>query len=727
VIGLPLRIVMPREDPVNLELSRQFIRSGYRLVDAESREVGDDGRELIFLNNMVGIVENGKLIGEWGTNRDITERQRSEETLRESEERYRSIVNQTIAGIAETDLTGMFKMVNDRYCEMTGYARENLLNDMRMQDVTHVDDLLRNTELFMRLVADGTPFEIEKRYIRRDGSSLWVHNSVSAILDANGKPKSAVAIVIDINDRKQAEKNLRESEERFRAILRQATAGIVRKDAEGRLVFVNEAFCNMLGYTDVEMLGKTVWEFMHPDDVAKNKHSYERLVHEGVPFKLERRFLRKDGSVIWVDASVSPIVDALGKSQSAVAVEVDITGRKEAEQALQELNLQLEQRVRSRTAKLQTSNQALREEIEERQRAEELLRRWAHIFENADWGIATVNQDTFTMVNPTYAKMHGYSPEELLGRSIYEVYAPDAHAHARKQIRIAYERGHHIYESRHARKDGSIFPVLIDTTVVRDQEGNVLYRAVNAQDITERKRVEQELNESRERLQVLSRRLVEVQEDERRAIARELHDRVGQTLAALNINLIIMNGQLLEDSKERIGSRLEDSLHLVAETIALVRNVMTDLRPAVLDDYGLEAALQSYIDEYQSRYAIGVFFHPSDTPIPRLDPGLEMTLLRIAQEALTNIFRHAQAKQVHVSLQLAEQAVHLTVQDDGIGIQSMEEAHHLKSHGLKIMQERAQAFGGSVNIESEPGKGTKVEARIPIESGGHDQVQKEMQ
>jgi signal transduction histidine kinase len=104
-----------------------------------------------------------------------------------------------------------------------------------------------------------------------------------------------------------------------------------------------------------------------------------------------------------------------------------------------------------------------------------------------------------------------------------------------------------------------------------------------------------------------------------------------------------------------------------------------------------------------------------------------MTLLRIAQEALTNIFRHAQAKQVHVSLQLAEQAVHLTVQDDGIGIQSMEEAHHLKSHGLKIMQERAQAFGGSVNIESEPGKGTKVEARIPIESGGHDQVQKEMQ
>ena len=126
--------------------------------------------------------------------------------------------------------------------------------------------------------------------------------------------------------------------------------------------------------------------------------------------------------------------------------------------------------------------------------------------------------------------------------------------------------------------------------MVWDENGNVLYRAVNVQDITERKRVEQELHESREHLQILSRRLVEVQEEERRAIARELHDRVGQTLAALNINLMIMNGQLLEDSKQRIGSRMSDTMRLVAEAIALVRNVMTDLRPAVLDDYGLEAA-----------------------------------------------------------------------------------------------------------------------------------------
>ncbi len=120
-------------------------------------------------------------------------------------------------------------------------------------------------------------------------------------------------------------------------------------------------------------------------------------------------------------------------------------------------------------------------------------------------------------------------------------------------------------------------------------------------DITESKRAERALQESRERLQILSQRLVEVQEDERRAIARELHDRVGQTLAALNINLIIISGQLGGKVDEQISTRLNDSMKLVAETIALVRDVMSNLRPAVLDDYGLEAAIESQLTQFASQ------------------------------------------------------------------------------------------------------------------------------
>jgi len=217
-----------------------------------------------------------------------------------------------------------------------------------------------------------------------------------------------------------------------------------------------------------------------------------------------------------------------------------------------------------------------------------------------------------------------------------------------------------------------------------------------------------------------------VQEEERRAIARELHDRVGQTLSALNINLIIMRGQIPPESLERVGARFDDSMQLVGETITLVRDVMSNLRPAVLDDYGLEAALQSHVDEYRSRYGIKVIFDRPARPIPRLGPSIEMTFLRIAQEALMNIARHANATQVTLSLWQEGDSVCMTIRDNGSGIVSWQQANRPGSHGLTIMRERAEAFGGTLNVGSVPGKGTKIEMSIPLGKGNQNEAQKEM-
>jgi len=218
---------------------------------------------------------------------------------------------------------------------------------------------------------------------------------------------------------------------------------------------------------------------------------------------------------------------------------------------------------------------------------------------------------------------------------------------------------------------------------------------VTIRDNTQRKEMESALRKSHERLRILSQRLVEVQEEERRTIARELHDRVGQTLAALNINLIIINGQLSPESAERIGARMSDSMKLVAETIALVRDVMANLRPAVLDDYGLEVAIESQLTQFTSRYEIETKFQKPDQPIPRLGPSLEMTFLRIAQEALMNIAKHAQASQVTVSLQREENLISMTVQDNGTGIASWQEANQPGSHGLTIIRERPRHLAGT--------------------------------
>jgi PAS domain S-box-containing protein len=789
---------------------------------------------------------------------DVTNQKQAEEALRESKERYRNLFDLVPVAVYTCDADGLIQEFNHRAVELWG--REPEKNNPK-EKFCGSFKMFYPDGRFMphaacpmaRMLGGETlePHELEILIERPDGVRKRVLAHPLALKNERGEIIGAINCVYDITDRKQAEEKII-----FQANLLGAVgSAVIATDLNGIVLYWNPAAEKMYGWSSSDALGKNVVEVAPAPQSQEQAGEIMKQLVTGKSWSGDFLVQRRDGSTFPAFVSDSPILDSNGKLVGIIGVSSDITDLKQAEEALQQLNLQLESRVQSRTEKLNNAIEALREEISERKQAEELLRRWAHIFEHADWGIATVRQDTFMMVNPTYAKMHGYTAEELVGHSIYNVFAPESRADLREQIRIAYENGHHVYESKHIRRDGSIFPVLVDTTVVRDEAGNVLYRAVNVQDITERKRtedalreseatahllldtapdavvitdeagqivhanaqieslfgyqpgevlgkaietlipdrfherhaehrrsyeanryrrtmglgmelfgrrkdhnefpvdvmltpisnvtgwdvmatirdsterihMEDALRESHERLQKLSQRLVEVQEDERRALARELHDRVGQTLAALNINLMIMNGQLLEDSKQRIGSRLDDSMKLVAEAIALVRNVMTDLRPAVLDDYGLEAALQSYIDEFKSRCGIKVLFDQSDTTIPRLDPGLEMTVLRIAQEALTNVARHAQADSVNVSLRLQDNAVHLMVQDNGVGIQSWQEANRPGSHGLTIMRERADAFGGSLNVGSVPGKGTKVEVNIPLQNGNQNKVREEQQ
>jgi PAS domain S-box-containing protein len=604
--------------------------------DIATGEISDSLRTVIQENGIgslafIPLVSDGKLIGKFMTYYNTPhvfsegelelsltiarqlafgiERKQAEEALRENERRFREMIDALPTAIYTTDAEGLLTHFNPAAVEFSGRVPElgtdRWCISLRLY---HPDGTpLPHDQCPMALaikegrVVRGTQAIAE----RPDGKRIWFEPYPTPLRNSKGRIVGGINMLVDITERKQAEESLRESEERFRAILRQATAGIVRKDAEGKLLFVNEAFCNMLGYTESELLGKTIWQLTHNDDVEENKRLYDRTMVEGTPFKLEKRLIRRDGSILWVNVSVSPIMDATGRPESAVAVEVDITGRKQAEEALRDLNIQLESRVQNRTVKLQEANQSLLNEIAERQKAEEAL---------------------------------------------------------------------------HA---------------------------------------------SGKRLQILSQRLVEVQEEERRAIARELHDSVGQSLSALNINLVILDNQISNSADEQIRTRLNDSMQLTAETISLVRDVMSDLRPSVLDDYGLEAALQSYLDQFKSRYAINVLFEKPDQPIRRLGSSIEMTFLRIAQEALLNIARHAHADQVNLLLEPDGNAVRLIVQDNGSGIESWPEANRPGSHGLTIMRERADAVGGTLRVLSVPGQGTKVEVSIPVENGSLQTVQEE--
>ncbi|MBI5408299.1 MAG: response regulator [Nitrospirae bacterium] len=224
-----------------------------------------------------------------------------------------------------------------------------------------------------------------------------------------------------------------------------------------------------------------------------------------------------------------------------------------------------------------------------------------------------------------------------------------------------------------------------------------------------------ELKEGEERYRALASRLREAEEAERKRVARELHDRCGQNLTALSINLNLIRSLLPADSEDKIVLRLNDSMALVEEIAAQVRDVTDNLRQDVLEDYGLVPALRWYGDRFESRTGVAVKVHADENSL-RLPQAVESALFQISKEALNNVARHAEAKEATLTIEMKRNPVRLTVKDNGKGFDTstVEKPEIKHGWGLLVMQERAQSMGGLVHIESEPGKGTRITVEVKI-------------
>jgi two-component system sensor histidine kinase UhpB len=269
------------------------------------------------------------------------------------------------------------------------------------------------------------------------------------------------------------------------------------------------------------------------------------------------------------------------------------------------------------------------------------------------------------------------------------------------------------YELAWTRKNGEKIVTVVSPNPIFDEKGDFKGSFAVFTDITERKRVEEELRGAHEQLRALSVRLSQAGESERKRIARELHDQVGQNLTALGINLNMLRVRLADVLTDETDSRLNDSLNLLEETVTKIRDVMADLRPSVLDDYGLMAAIRWYCEQFSNRTGVEVVVEGREFT-PRLASEVEITLFRIVQELLTNIAKHAMASLVTVSLVETGKRLSLTIGDNGLGfdpvvsVRSEEE----KGWGLLNIRERVESIGGKVTVESKPGQGTRVEIVI---------------
>ena len=353
--------------------------------------------------------------------------------------------------------------------------------------------------------------------------------------------------------------------------------------------------------------------------------------------------------------------------------------------------------------------------ISERKRAEEALReseeRYRELFENARDAIYVHDlEGRYTSINRAAETLSGYTREEILGRNFAEFVAHEHIGRACDCLLAKLEKeGETTYEVEVIAKDGRRVPVEVSSRAIYEN-GKLVGVQGTARDITERK-------QAQDTLRMFSRQLIEAQEDERRRIARDLHDQIGQTLTAVKMNLYTV--QRFCNGPEAAHC-LKDNIDAVDEALRLVRDLSVDLRPPLLDDLGLPTALCWYVDRYEKRAGVTtevVIELPNQNE--RFSRELETACFRIAQEALTNVARHARA--THVLLQLTRTATTLdmVVRDDGAGFDPAalrKRARRVATLGLVGMQERAHAAGGEIQIHSKIGRGTEVRFTVPVDN-----------
>jgi PAS domain S-box-containing protein len=361
----------------------------------------------------------------------------------------------------------------------------------------------------------------------------------------------------------------------------------------------------------------------------------------------------------------------------------------------------------------------------ERKRADAALRKseesYRDIFENAGEGIFQSTPDgRYIAANPALARMYGFASPEDLTRSLQDisrqVYVdPRRREEFKRQIEEqGAVRG---FEHEVFRQDGSRFWISVNARVVRDEQGAILYYEGTAQDIAERKRAAEELEKANLQLRILSRQLFHIQEEERRHLARELHDEIGQTLTAAKINLEI----IAPDVPAEIAGRLDDSVQLLDRLLRQVRELSLDLRPPLLDELGLVPTLRWLVDQQAQRAGLRVMF---TTNVDRLeiDPDVRTACFRVAQEAITNVIRHSGARNVAIDLRCEVERLTLTVHDDGAGFDPAVIQQRTTQNftlGLVSMKERALLVRGGFELRSAPGQGTEIRAWFPLPNDEH--------
>ncbi len=528
-------------------------------------------------------------------------------------------------------------------------------------------------------VCRGERGTLEFELIGLKGTRRWMETHAVPFRDEASGETRLLAITRDITERRRAEQALRESEQRFQLFMENLPANAWIRDSQFRFTYVNPRYAKTWSDTDpAALLGRSPTDLYPPEVAAYFRESDEKVRAQGMPIQ----YVDSQPGGRWLKVKF-PVPD--GEGGIAVAgIGVDITERSRLEDAL----AQSERRFRS-------------------------------FMDNAP-AIAWIKDASlrYTYVNQPFARYHGRAAEEMLGRDDRQLFGADLASYFRshdEEVRSG--RGAVQTVRQMQQPDGTTAHWLTVKFPFADAAGgNGL--AGFAVDVSAGVDAEDKARRYAEDVRSLLNRLVQTQEAERRRVADELHDLIGQNLTALGIDLQALKQQLQSRGEMIAGPRLDAMAGLVETTIDAIRGVMTDLRPAALEEFGLVPALRWYASVFSERTGIKVATQVAGAAA-RLSSDAELALFRIVQETLTNVAKHSGAASVKVAI-LYGDGVHLSVEDDGRGFADAAGARSAKrgGFGLTTMRERAQAHGGRLRVEF-PGRGTRVVVEIPKEADAH--------
>lgn len=483
---------------------------------------------------------------------------------------------------------------------------------------------------------------------------------------------------------RSAAEALRESELRLRQIAENIRECIwIATPAMDQVLYVSPAYTSIWGRS-VESLRqrpKSLFEAIHAEDREQAAGIITGRREQG--FDINYRIVKPDGSVRWIRDVGCPVKDESGKVYRIAGISDDITESKQVVETLRQSEFDLAEA--QRVARL--GNWTLDIATGVVRWSEELYR----IFE--------VEKATLESTYATFVSLvHPDDRTRVLQANA------EARSHA-KPFEIEYRINTPSGQMKHIREIGY---------ASKDRTDTVSALFGTAQDITDRKHAENAFRDSSVQLRALSRRLVDLQESERRELSRELHDRVGQNLTALKINIDMLQPALASHGNEDDLARVADSAALLESTMDAIENVMSELRPPMLDDHGLAAALGWHARNFSRRTGIAVVVRTGE-PAVQPAPQVEIALFRIAQEALNNIAKHAGARNAEIALDQENGDCVLSVRDDGIGFDVGENASDKPKVGLGLvtMRERSQAVGGRFEVRSLPDRGTRLTVHVP--------------